>query len=101
MPIGNTRKTYDVSANGTNIRHHVDTDLFDRTTRRLSGAVSSPSPGLGTDLADTTGSLSSDAWSFSVLLEFAWFVSSCFTWLGAWLQGKCSKNGNSFRCGKL
>ncbi|CAE7220910.1 unnamed protein product [Symbiodinium microadriaticum] len=51
MPIGNTKKTVDVSANGTNIHHRVDTDLFDKASHRLGEIASSRlgGSGAGTD----------------------------------------------------
>lgn len=54
MPIGNTKKSVDVSANGTNIRHRVDTDLFDKGSHRLGEIASSRGGGDGTDLSGDT-----------------------------------------------
>eukprot|EP00439_Symbiodinium_sp_Y106_P030221 s680_g3.t1 len=47
MPIGNTKKSVDVSANGTNIHHRVDTDLFDKASHRLGEIASSRLGGSG------------------------------------------------------
>eukprot|EP00434_Breviolum_minutum_P027016 symbB.v1.2.023887.t1/scaffold2222.1/size85392/3 len=45
MPIGNTRKSVDVSANGTDINHHVNTDLFDQNSHSIGEAATSRSFG--------------------------------------------------------
>ncbi|CAL1128330.1 unnamed protein product [Cladocopium goreaui] len=43
MPIGNTEKSVDVSANGTDINHHVSTDLFDGNEHSLGASANSRS----------------------------------------------------------
>ncbi|CAJ1370618.1 unnamed protein product [Effrenium voratum] len=52
VPIGNTKKSVDVSANGTNIRHKVDTDLFDKGSQRGQVTSSQQASGNGTELGD-------------------------------------------------
>ena len=66
MPIGNTKKSVDVSANGTNIRHRVDTDLFDKASHRLGEIASSRLGGRetretsGTEDSENTGDTGDD-----------------------------------------
>ena len=43
MPIGNTFKSFSVSANGTDINHTVNTDLLDNNTHTLGTAANSQS----------------------------------------------------------